>query len=570
MGELGCSRSSGKDVPDGRARDDGRQSRDSSQGSEGTGGALPLGRSNRLRDALSLPAAWFGLAISSMMLWYLFALRSGSPRPVSLPIPLMGHPRSDVAWLSALLAIALTSLVALGLAEASARRGRGNAWDAAPSSRPSATEVAFMALCVTGTALVQLQRGAIGFVAASGAVAGVGFAALACRASRTTAWDAGAEDLQAAGKVCLVAALVASLLLSAVGCIAQRVLVCLLPVAFVACLSRMRALASRERGGAGAQAAGPARSSGSLPGGGEPVADASRRAVSRSHLTVLVFCVMGVGLLMGVAGFGEAAAEPRAGVGRLALASACGSALCLALLAASTRTNHDGPYVLLPVLLGTSALVLLLPVIVGSGISRPLVMVAGSVTDQFSFILASWTLIEFSLRSASGQGALADEGRAVRGSGAGEVVVAACAAALLAGLLLGGVLVSAVGTGVVTVVAAAVSLVYGALLGLGLSVGQRGGAPYVVVSNPEDMSSIAQAQARELAARLGNLTPREREILPLLLQHKSADAIAEKMGISRNTVKSHTAHIYEKAGVNTRQQLVDCAASMPVDHLRRG
>ena len=120
---------------------------------------------------------------------------------------------------------------------------------------------------------------------------------------------------------------------------------------------------------------------------------------------------------------------------------------------------------------------------------------------------------------------------------------------------------STVGLGTTSISLVAVSLIYGALLSLGLSVQQRSRDQYVIVRNPADMDRIAQIQAESLAREIGNLTPRETEVLPYLLQHQSVDSIAEKLGISRNTVKTHVAHLYEKAGVNTRAQLADLAAS---------
>ena len=143
-------------------------------------------------------------------------------------------------------------------------------------------------------------------------------------------------------------------------------------------------------------------------------------------------------------------------------------------------------------------------------------------------------------------------------------VVCVCSLALLVGILVGGVLMSTVGLGTTSIVLVAVSLLYGALLSLGVTVQQRASDQFVIVRNPADMAHIAQVQADAIAAELGTLTPRETEVLPYLLQHQSADAIAEKLGISRNTVKTHTAHIYEKTGVNTRAQLVDLAATKTV------
>lgn len=60
------------------------------------------------------------------------------------------------------------------------------------------------------------------------------------------------------------------------------------------------------------------------------------------------------------------------------------------------------------------------------------------------------------------------------------------------------------------------------------------------------------------------LTNREREVFALLAVGRTQPWIAENLGISENTVGSHVRHVYIKAGVNNRQDLIDlvfCAQS---------
>jgi PAS domain S-box-containing protein len=58
------------------------------------------------------------------------------------------------------------------------------------------------------------------------------------------------------------------------------------------------------------------------------------------------------------------------------------------------------------------------------------------------------------------------------------------------------------------------------------------------------------------AAQLGELTPREREVLALVaLGHTSAQ-IAEQLVISSETVRTHVQHAMAKTGARTRAQLV--------------
>ena len=61
-------------------------------------------------------------------------------------------------------------------------------------------------------------------------------------------------------------------------------------------------------------------------------------------------------------------------------------------------------------------------------------------------------------------------------------------------------------------------------------------------------SPIVDPEARQ------TLTPRQHEVLELLVQGKSNREIAEAMGLSENTVKVHLAAIYRVLGVSSRTE----------------
>ena len=61
----------------------------------------------------------------------------------------------------------------------------------------------------------------------------------------------------------------------------------------------------------------------------------------------------------------------------------------------------------------------------------------------------------------------------------------------------------------------------------------------------------------EVVAERYVLTPREAEVFPLLAKGRNAAYIAENLGVSPATVKSHIYHIYQKLGVNSQQNLID-------------
>lgn len=64
---------------------------------------------------------------------------------------------------------------------------------------------------------------------------------------------------------------------------------------------------------------------------------------------------------------------------------------------------------------------------------------------------------------------------------------------------------------------------------------------------------------RKLADIASNaqLTERETEIFELLVRGRNARYLQDQLGITRNTAKSHIAHIYAKLGVHSQQELID-------------
>jgi DNA-binding CsgD family transcriptional regulator len=72
-------------------------------------------------------------------------------------------------------------------------------------------------------------------------------------------------------------------------------------------------------------------------------------------------------------------------------------------------------------------------------------------------------------------------------------------------------------------------------------------------------SSFDLAVAR--LSKAWGLTDREREVFSLLVLGRTQPWVAERLGISESTVNSHVRHIYGKAGVNSRQELLDLVLS---------
>ena len=68
-----------------------------------------------------------------------------------------------------------------------------------------------------------------------------------------------------------------------------------------------------------------------------------------------------------------------------------------------------------------------------------------------------------------------------------------------------------------------------------------------------------RTQLDELHARFDSLTPRETEVLRLVVEGLLNKQIADKLGMSELTVKTHRAHVMEKTGAGSLAHLVRMA-----------
>lgn len=66
----------------------------------------------------------------------------------------------------------------------------------------------------------------------------------------------------------------------------------------------------------------------------------------------------------------------------------------------------------------------------------------------------------------------------------------------------------------------------------------------------------SQAWVQNVADEYG-LSDRERMVFELLAQGHGESFVAEKLGISPNTVKTHRKHIYRKLGISSREELIE-------------
>lgn len=81
----------------------------------------------------------------------------------------------------------------------------------------------------------------------------------------------------------------------------------------------------------------------------------------------------------------------------------------------------------------------------------------------------------------------------------------------------------------------------------------------IIVCNWRDCPFVADATSR--FAETYDLTPREREVLVMVVDGMSVAGIAEELVISPGTVKAHLHRIYRRVGVSGRAELMRAYAS---------
>ena len=84
----------------------------------------------------------------------------------------------------------------------------------------------------------------------------------------------------------------------------------------------------------------------------------------------------------------------------------------------------------------------------------------------------------------------------------------------------------------------------------------KGGSPMTTHIARKVVQSFQRAPAVSTAMEEANLSPREKEVLDLLAQGHLYKEIAEKLGISYETVHTYIRRIYEKLQVRTRTEAV--------------
>jgi two-component system, NarL family, nitrate/nitrite response regulator NarL len=92
--------------------------------------------------------------------------------------------------------------------------------------------------------------------------------------------------------------------------------------------------------------------------------------------------------------------------------------------------------------------------------------------------------------------------------------------------------------------------------------GERYVPPYLMVKKDSDV-----VQARNVAAAPGDLTSRERQVLDELMQGWSNKEIANNLGITEITVKSHLMHLFRKINARNRTDAVRIGLQLTHDSI---
>ncbi len=73
-----------------------------------------------------------------------------------------------------------------------------------------------------------------------------------------------------------------------------------------------------------------------------------------------------------------------------------------------------------------------------------------------------------------------------------------------------------------------------------------------------------QAEKSEIASRLALLTPREREVMDMVVEGEPNKVIAVKLGVSAKTVEAHRARVMEKMRAGSLSELVRMAMTVGI------
>jgi DNA-binding CsgD family transcriptional regulator len=185
-----------------------------------------------------------------------------------------------------------------------------------------------------------------------------------------------------------------------------------------------------------------------------------------------------------------------------------------------------------------------------SSVGVTLVCVAYTLFDMFLFIVIADTSGRTGIRAGAAFGWC----RAIEG---GVPLVVVILVSVLGNQTL------AWGESVVAMLGVVMALVVGASVfvdGSGIFAQDR---PDRAISYPRPEAFLFACQCEQIVEDYA-LSMRESEVMELIVRGRSVPHISERLGISRSTVKTHVARIYQKLGVGNRQEMIDLIETVEV------
>lgn len=499
---------------------------------------------DRASKGLLAPSLALSFAMASIVVWNGLIFRMRAFETISLGFAPLSQPRSDAPWLSALLAMAV---VCLAVAVFERRReGVGRRFGkGAKAQRPPTKAgrslvkedtlldtrlltIGALLMLAGGTGLAFLGDDALPCVL-FGTLGGAGLALLLC-SWMPVATRAALDDLFMGGAASFLIAACVFAALCLIPADWSRVVLCALPLAAAVAIRYSLSDDWLFRDGS---------KEGSDPQSG-------------SLFQVVCFCMLGFAFFMGILGFDFDVLPSDELLFRQSFTMAAAAVLaCLVMLSLRRLDAMEYLSLVNPPLLATA--LVLLPLADSAWFVR-----MGILLAQASLFL-SFVLVALSLRARRSDD---DVLRRL------ALVLGVSSAVTILGILAGGVVRNVFGLDTAAIALTALFALYFIFLMFVLSLRRRNAAGQVVehvISGPVmDAAALARVRAEVIAARYPQISKRERDVLELLLQNYSNARIAEALTVSENTVKTHVRHIYARLDLNSRQQLLALAESIPV------
>ncbi|MEE8716703.1 MAG: helix-turn-helix transcriptional regulator [Coriobacteriales bacterium] len=512
-----------------------------------------------------------GVALGAFLCWFNLVFRVVLGPAYSPGIPLLSASRTDSSWIAASLSSVACCAVMLLACRVGGHRANvaGNRAGAAGNrssaavGHPHAVEACATALALVGGALILVPGGGIGTQVAGGVACGLAIPPLIVQLVGaltlplplpTVALVAfgilvsGAFDLLA----CVLVHPVSLALIGAMPAVGQALLVVARRTgrrggAGEPARTR-RVCPAAEATGAGGGAGGGAETDGAAGGQGQV------NWLERYRLATACLVFFGSSLVIGFSGFSMDVGSPEgAPLSQWPLVMGLAALVSAAVLGAIVRFDAlDLLQVSVALALATSAL--LLPLSGGGALALLAVTL-----DRVS-IMCTYALFALQVHDVA-RGGEPWRPEVVRVVARLVLTYFAC---MLAGVVAGAVVYGRFGNDATALAVMALFTLYFVFLVIVVAMRRGRRVEHVLVGESIREEDVARIRARELSERHPDLSPREVEVLGLMLRNYSNARIARELGVSDNTVKTHVRHVFAKLGINSRDQLMTLAESIPV------